>query len=100
MSQTAWATTATAANVRPWTQPAFERSVEAAKIPSAVSATADGSVNPSQAAAPPIRPARRVPIAIPSSVLAGPGSAWVRATRSPKAASSSQPRFSTYSRRK
>ena len=36
-------------------------------------ATTDGRVNPSHAATPPSWPARRVPIAIPSWLLAGPG---------------------------
>ena len=47
--------------------------------------TADGSVKPSQAASPPSIPARRVPIAMPSWLLAGPGRSWQSATRSPKA---------------
>ena len=100
ITQTACATTATAATFRPWTQPAPDRSVDAANSPSAVSATADGSVNPSQAATPPAIPARRVPMAMPSWLLAGPGRIWDSVTRSVKASSSSQPRRATYSRRK
>ncbi len=100
MIQTAWATTATAANCRPWTQPAPAMSAEAATRPSAIRATADGSVNPSHAATPPAIPARRVPIAMPSWLLAGPGSSWQSVTRSANATSSSQPRRLTYSRRK
>ena len=34
---------------------------------------ADGSVNPSQATTPPSRPARMIPSAIPTWLLAGPG---------------------------
>lgn len=70
-----------------------------ASSPKAIIAIADGAVNPIQAAMPPSIPARRVPIAIPSSLLAGPGSIWLSATRSAKAASSSQARRSTYWRR-
>ncbi len=98
--QTACATTATAASLRPWTQPAVDRSTEVATSPSAVSASADGRVNPSQATIPPGIPARRVPMAIPSWLLAGPGRNWHSATRSPNDRGSSQPRRSTYSRRK
>ena len=100
MTQTAWATTATAATFSPCTQPAPDRSVETATSPSTVKATADGSVNPSHAATPPAIPARRVPIAIPSWLLAGPGRIWHSVTRSANASSSSQPRRVTYSRRK
>ncbi len=100
MPQTAWATTATAASLRPWTQPASARSAEAVSRPIAVSAMADGRVNPSHAASPPSMPARRVPMANPSWLLAGPGSAWQRATRSANAVSSSHWRRITYSRRK
>ena len=100
IDQTACATTATAASLRPWTQPAPDRSVVAATRPKMVSATADGSVNPSHAATPPSMPARRVPIAMPTWLLAGPGSIWASATTSPNAVSSSQPRRVTYSRRK
>ncbi len=98
--QTACATTATAASFSPWTQPACERSVDAATMPSSASVTAEGRVNPIHAASPPSFPARRVPMAIPSWLLAGPGSDWHSATRSAKAVSSSHPRRVTYSRRK
>ena len=100
MARTACATTATAASFRPWTQPAAERSAGPVSRPSNTSAMAEGSVNPSHAATPPSMPARRVPMAMPSWLLAGPGSAWHSATRSPYAWASSQPRRSTYSRRK
>ena len=53
IDQTACATTATAASLRPWTQPAPDRSVVAATSPNSVRATADGSVKPSHAAMPP-----------------------------------------------
>ena len=76
IDQTACATTATAASLSPWTQPAPERSAVAATRPRTVRAMADGSVKPSHAASPPARPARRVPMAIPSWLLAGPGRDW------------------------
>jgi hypothetical protein len=56
---------------------------------SAVIATADGSVKPSHAAAPPRRPARCAPIAIPSWLEDGPGSRFVTATSSANSRSSS-----------
>lgn len=100
IDHTASATTETAASLRPWIQPAPAMSVPAANSPNSVSTTADGSVNPTHAATPPTRPARRVPIAIPSWLLAGPGSDWQSATRLANEASSSHPRRVTYSCRK
>jgi hypothetical protein len=100
ISTTACATTATAASLSPRAQPASARSIDVVTSPNTSKAMADGKVNPIQAANPPARPARRVPIAMPSWLLAGPGRSWQSATRSPNAASSSQRRRSTYSRRK
>ena len=94
-AQTAWATTATAASFRPWTQPAVDRSVEAVSNARTTNATADGSVNPSHEATPPSGPARDVPIAMPSWLLAGPGSDWLNARYSANSASSSHRRRST-----
>jgi hypothetical protein len=65
-----------------------------------MSATADGSVNPNHASRPPSAPARSVPIAMPSWLLAGPGRSWHSPTRSAKRRSSSQRRRTTYSARK
>ena len=100
MTSTAWATTATAASLSPRTQPASVRSADSVSSANATRMIADGRVNPSQPTMPPSRPARSVPIAIPSWLLAGPGSAWLSASRSAKRASSSHRRRSTYSRRK
>ncbi len=100
ITRTAWATTATAAILSPWTHPAPDRSEPAANRPSAIISTAAGSVKPTHAANAPASPALREPTAIPSCELAGPGSAWQSATRSANSASPSQPRRSTYSRRK
>ena len=61
---------------------------------------AEGMVKPSHAITPPSFPARSVPIAIPSWLLAGPGSNWHKATRSVNDLSSSHPRLATYSCRK
>ncbi len=97
IAQTACATTASAASLRPWTHPASLRSVCAAKSPNMVIKIADGNVKPIQAASPPGMPARRVPIAIPSWLLAGPGRDWQSATRSANEASSSHRRLVTYS---
>ena len=77
------ATTAAAASSRPCTQPAPARSTPRAQIASAVRTTAEGSVNPSQAARPPSLPARWTPIAIPSWLDDGPGRRFVSATSSP-----------------
>ena len=94
IATTAWATTATAAALSPATAPATAPSVgivaPAAARPSIVISTALGSVNPTNAASAPAHPARSRPTAIINWVLAGPGSAWHRATSSAKAASSSQ----------
>ena len=64
MPQTAWATTATAASLRPWSQPAPERSSPRTPSPNSTMATADGRVKPSQAATPPASPARTMPMAM------------------------------------
>jgi hypothetical protein len=58
-----------------------------------------GSVNPSHAAKAPAQPARILPTAIVSWLLAGPGSVWHRATRSANPTSSSHARSSTNARR-
>ena len=58
------------------------------------------SVNPSHAASPPGSPARRMPRAIPTWLLAGPGRNWHSATRSAYAASLSHFRRATISSRK
>ena len=66
MTSTAWATTATAASLSPATQPASERSADSVSSANPTRMIADGRVNPSQLTMPPSRPARSVPIAIPS----------------------------------
>ena len=80
---TAWATTATATTLRPCNQPA-SAVLANAPIPkaNAISANADGRVKPIQAASPPRRRARAMPIAILTWLLAGPGKNWQSATRS------------------
>ena len=45
-------------------------------------AAAEGSVKPIHASSPPNHPARMVPIAMPTWLLAGPGRNWHSATRS------------------
>ena len=92
---TAAATTAAAANSSPCTHPASVRSTSRAQIASAVMITAEGRVNPTQAARPPSFPARSTPIAIPSWLDDGPGNRLVSATSSPNCFSSSQRRRET-----
>ena len=82
MPQTAWATTATATIFKPRSQPASAKSNEPTPKANTVSNTADGRVNPSQAANPPGSPARMIPTVIPTWLLAGPGRNWHRATTS------------------
>ena len=48
----------------------------------AISASAEGSVKPVQAASAPSQPARCMPSAMPTWLLAGPGRNWHSATRS------------------
>ncbi len=83
MPQTAWATTATATTLSPCSQPA-SAALANAPMPNAnaMSARADGMVKPNQAAKPPRRRARAIPIAMPTWLLAGPGRNWQRATTS------------------
>jgi hypothetical protein len=100
MPSTASATTGTATSSSPWIQPASLRSADPTASASAVIATADGSVKPSQAASPPNLPARCAPTAIPSWLDDGPGSRLVTATSSENPRSSIHPRRSTYSSRK
>jgi len=74
MPQTAWATTATATILRPCSQGTCEMSPSSATPYSkAIMATAEGIVNPNQAANAPARPARSVPSVMPTWLLAGPG---------------------------
>ena len=73
---TAWATIATAAMRRPWRTPAPvepELASRTAPLAKAISATADGSVNPIHAASAPEYPARFRPSANATWLLAGPG---------------------------
>ncbi|MCY1535343.1 hypothetical protein D9M68_707440 [compost metagenome] len=83
MPHTACATTATATTFSPCTAPDWARSAHCV-TPAAkrMSATADGSVNPSHAASAPPQPARPSPSAMPTWLLAGPGRNWHSATRS------------------
>src|SRR5712671_4649370 len=67
MPQTAWATTATATIFRPCSQGTCEMSPSSATpCPKAIMATAEGIVNPNQAANALRRPARSVPSVMPS----------------------------------
>jgi len=79
---TACATTATAAILSPRSQPALERSRPRIDRAKSTRRIADGSVKPSHAASPPARPARKMPTAMPTWLLAGPGRNWQRATTS------------------
>jgi hypothetical protein len=103
IATTACATTATAAAFSPATAPATGpacgTAAPATSTPMRPISTALGSVNPTHAATAPGQPARSRPMAIDSWLLPGPGSAWHRATSSPNARSSSQPRSSTNARR-
>src|SRR5205823_3970111 len=78
----AGATTATATSLSPSSQPAAPTPDARTPYAKAISATADGSVNPSHAATPPASPARSMPSAIPTWLDAGPGRNWQSATRS------------------
>src|SRR5688572_31407989 len=100
MLHTARATTATATRLSPWIQPAAGSASWSTNSAKRTSATAEGSVKPSHAATAPTGPARRRPIAIPTSLLVGPGSDWQSATISAYVASSSHRRRTTYSFRK
>ncbi len=100
INQTAWATTATAASFRPWTQPAAGEVRPYGEQAERRQGDGRRQGEPDPRGDPPAIPARRVPIAIPSWLLAGPGIDWQRVTRSAKAVSSSHPRRVTYSRRK
>ena len=73
MLQTACTTTATVAIFKPCNQPALPAPSVAMPKANKVSASADGKVKPSQAANAPGRPARAMPIAMPTWLLAGPG---------------------------
>jgi len=81
MPQTAWATTATATTFKPWSQPGL---TYAPKVfnprPKRVMASAEGNAKPSQATIPPTRPARALPSAMTTWLLAGPGRNWLSAT--------------------
>ncbi len=83
MPHTAWATIATATIFSPCRMPAGNASPQL-EIPSpnSVSARAEGSVNPAQAASAPGKPPRIRPMASPTWLLAGPGRNWQSATRS------------------
>jgi hypothetical protein len=83
MPQTACATIATATTFRPCTAPeAASDSYRAMPWANRISATADGSVKPSHAHSEPAHPARSMPSAMPTWLLAGPGRNWQSATRS------------------
>ncbi len=83
MPQTAWATIATATSLSPCNNPVpIGPLSELAAYANNRSATAEGSVNPAQAASPPRYPARRIPMEKPTLLLVGPGANWQRATNS------------------
>jgi hypothetical protein len=84
MPHTACATTATAASFRPCSHPAPLR-LEARATPNAkpIMSNTDGSVKQTEATSAPSRPARCMPMANTSWLLAGPGRNWQSATRSP-----------------
>jgi hypothetical protein len=82
MPQTAFATTATAATFKPWSQPASATPVASMTTAKSTSANAEGSVKPTHESTPPSRPARIMPMAMPTWLLAGPGRNWQSATRS------------------
>ena len=83
MPHTACATTATATTLSPWIAPVGNTAYPPARpSPNKASTSAEGSVNPSQAASAPGMPARINPSAIPTWLLAGPGRNWHSATRS------------------
>ena len=83
MPYTANATTATATTLSPRSQPPAASSPNAAMpYPNRISSAADGRVKPSHAATPPPMPARVMPTAMPTWLLAGPGRNWHSATRS------------------
>ena len=82
MPQSAFATTATAATFSPCSQPASATSNVARPYANSTIASAEGSVKPIHARRPPSHPARIVPIAMPTWLLAGPGRNWHSATRS------------------
>ena len=83
MPYTATATTATATAFSPRSQPpSASPSKAATPYPNAISSAADGRVKPSHAATPPAKPARVIPTAMPTWLLAGPGRNWHSATRS------------------
>jgi hypothetical protein len=74
MPQTAWAMMATATSLSPCSSPPPHRPLSvAAPWANRKSATAEGSVKPAQAAAPPAQPARPRPSAKATWLLAGPG---------------------------
>ena len=100
MPHSANATTATAAIFSPSSHPPPSPPNSCTPYANAASATADGNVNPSHARNPPRYPARPVPTAMPSWLLAGPGKNWHSATSSANRSSDSHPRRTTYSSRK
>ena len=74
-SRTAWATTATAATSKPRTQPpSIQLGWNESSGAASTINTAEGNVNPAQAARPPSHPARIRPKPIPTCELEGPGS--------------------------
>ena len=97
IDQTAWATTATATTMRPCSHPAVVIPDPCTRSAKTTIAMADGKVKPAQAAMPPKKPARLIPMEMPSWLLAGPGIIWHRATRSAKLCSSSHFLRPTYS---
>ena len=97
IASTASATTGAATSSSPWIQPAEPTSAAPTSRARAVITTAEGSVKPSHAAAPPRRPARWAPIAIPSWLDDGPGSRLVTATSSENCRSSTHALRPTYS---
>ena len=83
MLQHAWATTATATILRPCNQAARPVSAQLeTPYAKAIMVSADGAVKPIQEQSPPLSPARRMPIEIPTWLLAGPGRNWQSPTRS------------------
>ena len=83
MPHTASATTATAAILRPRSQPDSATSpIAVTPYANRMSAAAEGSVKPSHAASPPGSPALRMPREMPTWLLAGPGRNWHSATMS------------------
>ena len=88
MARIAWATTATATSCSPCTAPSPSLPVRCACPRAKASmSSAEGRVNPVQAASPPSHPARSSPSAKPTWLLAGPGSDCARATISAKLSS-------------